>query len=215
MKNMNTKNNDKKITNIDTKTYKKLVRLEENHKVTLTNMVYVFIICAIIGWLVEVGYVYLITGKIVSRGMTYGPYCSIYGFGALILYLIFHNIPSEKKYIPYVFFVSALTMGAFELACGLTFKNVFNIEMWSYDGQFLEILNYTTVPIVIGWGILSTIFVFLVQPMLFKIIHLIPEKIVKSVALVIAIIYFLDFAFSIFNIYVNPEILYKLVDPNL
>ena len=213
--NQTDKNNKKSKTAIDTKSFKRLVKLENSNKVNLTTMVYIFIFCAIIGWLVEVGYVYLINGKIVSRGMTYGPYCSIYGSGALILYLMFHNIERNKKNIPYVFFISAITMGAFELLCGLGFKHIFNIEMWSYDGQFLEIMNYTTVPILIGWGILATMFVFLAQPRILKIISIIPQNVVKSIATVIAVVYFVDFAFSTFNIYWNPEILEKLVNPNL
>lgn len=217
MKETNVKNNEveKNTKKADTNSYNKLIKFDSDHKITLTNMIYIFIICAILGWFVEVGYVYLINGKIVNRGMTYGPYCSIYGVGAVILYLMFHNIPRTKKYIPYTFFVSGITMGAFELVCGLGFKYILGIEMWSYDGQFLEIMNYTTVPIVIGWGILGTMFVFLIQPMLLKIISLIPQNIVKSVATIIAVVYFLDLSFSTFNIHLNPEVLYKLVDPNL
>lgn len=217
MKETNVKNNEVEKNSKDfiEKSYNKLIKIERNNKITLTNLIYIFIICAILGWFVEIGYVYLINGKIVNRGMTYGPYCSIYGVGAVILYLMFHNIPRLKKYIPYTFFVSGITMGAFELVCGLAFKYILGIEMWSYDGQFLEIMNYTTVPIVIGWGILGTMFVFLIQPMLLKIISLIPKNIVKSVATIIAVVYFLDLSFSTFNIHLNPEVLYKLVDPNL
>lgn len=203
------------IKSIDTKSYTKLLELENKHKVTLVTMIYIFIICAVIGWFVELGYVYLTNGKIVNRGMTYGPYCSIYGVGALILYLIFHNTKITKKNIPYTFFATAIIMGSFELLCGLGFKHILGIEMWSYDGQFLEILDYTTVPILIGWGVLSTIFVFLIQPTLLKIIDLIPKNIVKSIATIIAIVYLLDFSFSVFNIHLNPEILYKLVNPTL
>ena len=212
VENKSTKENNKKI---DTKSYNRLIKLENKNKVTFTNMVYVFMLCAILGWLVEIVYVFLVSGKIVSRGITYGPYCSIYGFGAIILYLIFHNVKPTKINIPHVFFITAITMGAFELLCGLGFKHIFNIEMWSYDGQFLEILDYTTVPILIGWGILGTTFVFFVQPILLKIISLIPENLSKSIATIIVVVYFLDVAFSTFNIYVNPEVLYKLVDPNL
>lgn len=207
------KTNSKSNTKIDTKTYKKLV-MKEN-KITLTNMVYIFMFCAILGWLVEVSYVFLINGKLVSRGMTYGPYCSIYGVGALILYLLFHNIERTKKNIPHVFFISAVIMGAFELLCGLGFKHILGIEMWSYDGQFLEIMDYTTVPIVIGWGILATMFVFMIQPLILKIISIIPQNVVKSIATIIAVVYLIDFSFSTFNVYFNPEILEKMVNPNL
>lgn len=213
--NVENKELEKNSKKMDTKSYNQLIKIEQNNKITLTNMIFIFMICALLGWFVEVGYVYLINGKIVNRGMTYGPYCSIYGFGALILYLMFHNIPRSKEYIPYTFFATAITMGTFELVSGLTFKHIFGIEMWSYDGQFLNIMNYTTVPIVIGWGILGTMFVFLIQPVLLKIISLIPENIVKSIAVIIAVVYFIDISFSTFNIHINPEVLYKLVDPTL
>lgn len=192
-----------------------IAQILEIKKPSFTNIVFVFIICAILGWLVEIGYVYLQTGKIVSRGMTYGPYCSIYGYGAVILYFLFHNVERKKSNIPYIFIISAVMMGGFELLSGQFFKHVLNIEMWSYDGQFLEIFDYTTVPILIGWGILSTLFVFFIQPLLEKIISLIPKNIIKGLAIIIVVIYFTDLTFSVFNIYHNPEILHKLVDPNL
>ncbi len=87
--------------------------------------------------------------------------------------------------------------------------------MWNYDGYFLEILNYTTVPILIGWGILGTIYVFLVQPFLSKIISFIPKKIEKKLALLIVCYLLIDFTFSVINLAYNPEILYKMVDPSL
>ena len=87
--------------------------------------------------------------------------------------------------------------------------------MWNYDGEFLEILNYTTVPIIIGWGILGTIYLYFIQPILLKIISLIPLSFVKRLAIIIAFIYVLDFGISTLNISLNPEVLYKMVNPNI
>lgn len=185
----------------------------ENRKRSFIEMIYIFTICSMLGYLVETGYVYLSVGKIVKRGMLTGPYCPIYGFGALILYLLFYNLKPTKKNIPYTFFTSAITMGAFELLSGLAFKYILNIEMWNYSGHFLSILDYTTVPILIGWGILGTIYVFCVQRLLLKVILLIPEHIIKRLALIIILLYASDFAISVFRISSNPDILYKLVNP--
>lgn len=218
------KKKDKKIDNnsikknrirIDIKSFNKLIRYENRSLLSFTNIVFIFFISAFIGWLIEIGYVYLTNGVIVNRGMSYGPYCSIYGFGSLILYLFFHNVERKKINIPYIFIATSILMGAFELLCGLSFKYLLGIEMWNYEGQYLEILHYTTVPILIGWGILGTVFVFFIQPFMLKIISLIPKDISKSIATVLLIIYFVDFIFSTFNIYLNPEILQKLVNPNL
>lgn len=185
----------------------------ENRKISLTEIILVFTFCSILGWFVETGYVYLSVGRIVKRGMLIGPYCPIYGFGALILYFLFYNLKPTKANIPYTFIVSSITMGAFELSSGLIFKYIFNIEMWNYHDHFLSILDYTTVPILIGWGILGTIYVFCINRMLFKIIDIFPKQITKRTALIILFIYFADFAISVYRIYNNPDILYKLVNP--
>lgn len=87
--------------------------------------------------------------------------------------------------------------------------------MWNYDGFFLEILDYTTVPIMCGWGILGTIYVFFLQPALNKVISFIPEKIRKRLAIIIVCYLLIDFSLSVFKLYGNPEILYKMVNPGM
>ena len=85
--------------------------------------------------------------------------------------------------------------------------------MWNYSGHFLNILNYTTVPILIGWGILGTLYVFFIHPLLIKIINLVPKNFKKRLAYILVIIFLFDTVFSIFRIINNQDILYKLVNP--
>ena len=73
-------------------------------------------------------------------------------------------------------------------------------------------MDYTTVPMVIFWGILGTIYVFFVQSHLLKIITSIPEKYKHVIAYAFIILYLIDLAFSINNVFSNPEVLYKLVN---
>lgn len=185
----------------------------ENRKRSLTEMVFIFTICSMLGYLVETAYVYLSVGRIVKRGMLMGPYCPIYGFGALILYILFYNLKPTKANIPYTFITASITMGAFELLSGLAFKHILNIEMWNYSGHFLSILDYTTVPILIGWGILGTIYVFFIHRLLLKVIEVVPKHITKRIAIFLVVMYFADFAISVYRIIGNPDILYKLVNP--
>ncbi|MDO4282987.1 MAG: putative ABC transporter permease [Clostridia bacterium] len=185
----------------------------EDKKRSLTEMIFIFAICSILGWFVETGYVYLSVGRIVKRGMLMGPYCPIYGFGALILYFLFYNLKPTKANIPYTFLTASITMGAFELLSGLGFKYILNIEMWNYHGHFLSILDYTTVPILLGWGILGTIYVFFIHRLLLKIVSILPKVIANRTAILIILIYATDFVISVYRIVGNPDILYKLVNP--
>lgn len=202
----------KKLQNVNI-TYK--VDRIDDRKLSLTCMIYIFIICAILGWCFEVTFCYFKFGYFMKRGMMFGPFCSIYGFGGVILYLLFYNVKGKLKNIPYTFVTSAIILGAFELASGLILKYVFKVEMWNYNGQFLEILDYTTVPILIGWGILGTLYIYLIQPLLFKIISFIPLAIAKRLAIIILCLYVIDFGISTFHITLNPEVLFKMVHPEL
>lgn len=200
---------------MSTKIIKSSQERKNEKQFSFFEMVYIFALCSIIGYFVEIGYVYLAVGKIVSRGMLYGPYCPIYGFGGIILYMLFYNLKREKQYIIYAFVTASIVLGSFELICGLGFKYIFNIEMWNYEGHFLEILNYTTVPILIGWGILGTIYVFLIQPILLKIISFLPKHLEKRLAVIIICIFVCDFALSLYDVLNNTEILYKMVHPEM
>lgn len=187
--------------------------IPKKYKISIHEMVLVFTVAAIIGYFVETGFVFLSVGKIVKRGMLFGPYCPIYGFGALILYFCFYDVKPTLKNIPSIFIMASLMLGSFELICGLGFKYILNIEMWNYSGKPLNILNYTTVPILIGWGILGTIYVFFVHPLILKIVHLFKPRIMKRLAIILSIIFIGDLLFSMRRINNNPIVLDNLVNP--
>lgn len=187
--------------------------IPKKQKPSISEMIVVFTIASIIGFLIETGYVFLSVGKIVKRGMLFGPYCPIYGFGALILYLCFYNVKAKRSNIPLIFISASLILGTFELVCGLIFKHIFNIEMWNYSDKPLNILNYTTLPILIGWGILGTIYVFFLHPIILKLVRHITPVLLKKVAITICAIFILDFIISTRRIWINPNVLNNLVNP--
>ena len=85
--------------------------------------------------------------------------------------------------------------------------------MWNYSGKFLNILNYTTVPILIGWGILGTIYVFFLHPLIQKFVSLFPKKIMNKLAIIIICIFLCDWLISTKRINLDPQILTDLVNP--
>ncbi len=190
-----------------------LVKIKKTYKASFAEMVLVFAFAAVLGYFIETGYVFLVVGKFVKRGMLLGPYCPIYGFGALILYYCFYDVKPTVKNIPSIFIIASLLLGSFELLCGLGFKYILGIEMWNYSGKFLNILNYTTVPILIGWGILGTIYVFFIHPLILKFVNLFPKKVMNKLAIVILCIFLGDWLISTKRINLDPQILTDLVNP--
>ena len=79
--------------------------------------------------------------------------------------------------------------------------------------EFLNILNYTTVPILIGWGLLGTFYVFFIHPVILKFIDLVPKKFMNKIAIIIVCVFLCDFLISTNRINIHPEILTDLVNP--
>ena len=189
-----------------------LVLIKEKKNKSIIDAIYIFLIAAFLGWCLEVLYVYMATGHLVHRGMCYGPICTIYGIAALLLYIAYGNIEKNIHDIIFTFLTSSVILGAFELISGIVLKHM-GIEMWNYHGQFLAIFDYTTVPIAIGWGVFACIYLYFIQPLFLKLIHILPKQVYKRLALILISIYFIDYISSSFAIHHNPEILYKLVNP--
>lgn len=62
---------------------------------TITKFILMFFISAFIGWCYEIVCVCLIYGQYYDRGILHLPICPIYGFGMLILYMIFHKAKNK------------------------------------------------------------------------------------------------------------------------
>ena len=56
----------------------------------------IFFVYAFIGWVYEVSWYLIVRHKFVNRGVLFGPYLPIYGFGILILLLILKRFMSKR-----------------------------------------------------------------------------------------------------------------------
>jgi len=61
----------------------------------IVDLLSYFIIYSFLGWLLECIYRTIVQKKIVNAGFIFGPFCTIYGFGALIMCLLLNNFKSN------------------------------------------------------------------------------------------------------------------------
>ena len=96
-----------------------------------------FYIYSFLGWLWETCYVSVRKGKLINRGFINGPLCTIYGCGALAVYLILLPI-SDNLLLLFVGGVVVAT--ALEYVTAVLMENIFHTSWWDYsDNKF----NYT------------------------------------------------------------------------
>lgn len=75
----------------------------------ITNNYIIFCVYALIGWLYEVSWYLIVEHIFVNRGVLFGPFLPIYGFGILILLLLLKKIMSKKHYTDNILYLSIST----------------------------------------------------------------------------------------------------------
>ncbi|MCD8120084.1 MAG: hypothetical protein LUE29_11535 [Lachnospiraceae bacterium] len=110
---------------------------------------WIFFIYAFLGWVTEVAYAALKTGKFVNRGFLNGPLCPIYGvgMGAVVLLLT----PVRDNFL-LLFLGGAFVTSLLEYLTGLVLEKVFHDKWWDYSGRRFNLHGYICLEFSLMWG---------------------------------------------------------------
>ena len=127
------------------------------------EILWMFVIYAFIGWCIEVVVSAIKGGKFVNRGFLIGPYCPIYGFGALAVILLLTPIKDNLA----LFFVSSIVITTLlELIVGVALEKIFHQKWWDYEEYPLNLKGYICLWVSVGWGVGCVVLVYFIQPFL-------------------------------------------------
>ena len=139
------------------------------------NIFWVFVICSIIGLVIETVYHMVVVepGVLHDRaGLLYGPFSPMYGFGAVLMTLALNRF--RKMHVLLVFLISALIGGTFEYLMSLFLEIAFGVSAWDYTGEFLSINGRVCGLYICMWGALGVTWIKLLLPVMLKIVNMIP-----------------------------------------
>ena len=88
-----------------------------------------FLLYSILGWIVESIYMSICNRKLTNRGFAKGPFCPIYGVGALTVYFVLRPYSSNGFLL---FLLGSLLATALELLTGIIMKHIFGEIWWDY-----------------------------------------------------------------------------------
>ena len=133
-----------------------------------------FIIYSVAGYIIETLYGMITKGVWESRqSFLYGPFCGIYGLGAVVMILCLHKFP--KKYN--VLFIGGFIVGSIvEYAISLFGEVVLGVKWWDYSNMSLNINGRICVYFSVFWGFLGMYLIISLNPKVDKIINWIKSK---------------------------------------
>ena len=151
-----------------------------------------FFIYSILGFIFE-GLVTLITSGHFSSGIFYGPWTPVYGVGAIIILIVskklFKNLHMHRLLETIiVFFVVSILLSFAEWVGGVLIELIFDTSLWDYSKQDFNLGKYVSLEMTLVWGFMSVLFIYIIHPILDKVI----EKIPKWLTILLIISFIID-----------------------
>lgn len=148
-----------------------------------------FFIYSVIGYLCEIIYCFIGNGgKFENRGFLTGPYCPIYGFGALIIIFLLEKYKSQPLTL---FFISMFLTSSLEYFTSYLMEKIFENKWWDYSNRRFNINGRVCLLNSFLFGIGGLILIYYINPFITKYVTIIPTKwqFIVSVILFILIIF--------------------------
>jgi len=156
-----------------------------------------FIIYSFLGWLLESVFKTILEKKIVNSGFLHGPFCPIYGIGAIIMYIGLNNF---SEYPILVFILGFLILSIWEYIVGWGLEKLFNTKYWDYSKNKFNIKGRVCLMNSLFWGALGMIFTYIIHPFIESKIAYIPRGILLYILIIVYAYLLVDAVISIIKV---------------
>lgn len=131
------------------------------------HLVAAFVIYSILGWFVESVYMSFCNKKLTNRGFAKSPFCPIYGFGAVIGYLVLS--PLKGQYVK-LYIVGAVLATVFEFLVGKAMIRMFGQLWWDYNEKPFNYKGIICLESTVCWGFYAIGIVQFLQTAVYRLI---------------------------------------------
>lgn len=163
-------------------------------ELTISRYILLFFIYATcLGWVLEVITAFIRYHKFVNRGFMIGPYCPIYGVGGILITLFLTRYQDDV----FVFFVMTMFVcTVLEYLTSYLMEKLFHARWWDYSYKKFNINGRVCIDVMAGFGLIGVAVVYLVNPIVFRLIDKIPDNITIITAIVLSVIFIIDLIVS-------------------
>ena len=148
-----------------------------------------FLTYSFVGWCMEVTAKLIQYKRFINRGFLIGPYCPIYGTGAILITFLL------KRYIsdPFVLFVMAiLVCGILEYLTSYFMEKIYHARWWDYSQKKFNINGRVCLNTIIPFGLLGLFIMYVSNPFLLNAINQLPEMWLNILFWTLLVVYIID-----------------------
>lgn len=169
---------------------------------TYFDAVNAFFFYSFFGWVMECIVIRRERGIWENRGFVHLPFCIIYGFGAMLGFVVLR--PLARSY-PLLFLVGAILATVLEYITGRLMLHLFGRLWWDYSGKPFNYQGIVCLESTIGWGIISVLLFAVLHRTIFFLVTSLSRRSSVLLATTLTLTYLLDFAYSAYAALERPR----------
>lgn len=148
-----------------------------------------FIVYSVIGWLMEVICKLIQDKKFIDRGFLIGPYCPIYGTGAILITFLLKKYTND----PITLFIMAILLcGTLEYLTSYFMEKIYHARWWDYSQTKFNINGRVCLNTIIPFGLLGMFIIYVSNPFLIRKIETLSEVTLNTLFWALLILYLID-----------------------
>ena len=153
-----------------------------------------FMTYAILGWCMEVTCKLIQYKRFINRGFLIGPYCPIYGYGAILITFLLKKYTNDPVIL---FFMAIIICGTLEYLTSYFMEKIFKARWWDYSQKKFNINGRVCLENSIWFGLLGALLIYIVNPFLSSVIAMISDKVLIILGSVLLVIFITDLIISL------------------
>lgn len=159
-----------------------------------------FFIYSMFGFLVET-FLKTFFFKGMNNGIMYGPWIPVYGLGCCLIIFIMRFVFNRIKVnrlskIFLLFLISMIILSVLELLGGILVESISGEVFWDYSDLKFNFGHYIALEISLIWGIMSLVIIYIIKPIIDKLI----KKIPSFLTYLVLIIFLVDLIYTFISI---------------
>lgn len=147
-----------------------------------------FLFYSFFGWFFEVSLYMIRDRKFVNRGFLNGPYCPIYGAGAMMILLLFGQMTNMLG----LFLSSAVVCCTLEYITSYVMEKLFNARWWDYSDLPFNLNGRVCLLGAGAFGTLSVLMIVAIQPAVSGVIKLLSPTVQNITAVILGALFITD-----------------------
>lgn len=162
----------------------------------MKEIIFLFLIYAVIGWLWETPFVSIKEKKWINRGFLRGPYIPIYGFSCISIVLVLNVLNLSQNNHPLIILVQMMIISlislVWEFGTSWLLEKLFKQRWWDYSYKRFNLQGRVTLDFTILFGFGGFLLWRFVNPILINLYNGINAYLLNWLLMIMSLVFIID-----------------------